>query len=45
MGKIIIKGATQMSRNSLKLHFFMFEKSQRKHNNLDCHNNFKIIFH
>jgi hypothetical protein len=45
MGKIIIKGATQANGHSLKLYFFMFEKSQRKHNSLDCHNNFWNIFH
>jgi hypothetical protein len=45
MGKIIIKGATQASGHSLKLYFCMFEKSQRKHNNLDCHNSFCNIFH
>jgi len=45
MGKIIIKGTTQMNRHSLKLQFFVFEKSQGKHNNLDCHNAFGIIFH
>ncbi len=46
MGKIIIKGATQVSAgHSLKLYFCMFEKSQRKHNSLDCHNNFCNIFH
>jgi len=25
-----------VSGHSLKLHFFLFEKSQGKHNNLDC---------
>jgi hypothetical protein len=45
MGKIIIKGTTQMSQHYLKLQFCMFEKSQGKHNNKDCRNNFKIIFH
>jgi hypothetical protein len=45
MGKIIIKGTTQMSQHSLKLQFFMFEKLQAKHNNKDYRNNFKIIFH
>jgi hypothetical protein len=45
MGKIIIKGATQVNGHSLKLHFFMFEKSQGKHNSLDCHNFFWNIFH
>jgi hypothetical protein len=42
---IIIKGATQMSGHSLKLHFCMFERSQGKHNNLDCHKCFWNIFH
>jgi hypothetical protein len=37
MGKITIKGATQVSGHSLKLHFSMFERSQGKHNSLDCH--------
>jgi hypothetical protein len=36
--KNIIKEATQVSGHSLKLHFCMFEKSQLKHNSLDCHN-------
>jgi hypothetical protein len=35
--KNIIKGAAQGSGHSLKLHFCMFEKSQRKHNSLDYH--------
>ncbi len=34
-----------MNRHSFKLYFCMFEKSQRKHNSLDCHNNFWNIFH
>jgi hypothetical protein len=33
-----------MNGHSLKLHFCMFEKSQMKHNSLDCHNFFKIFF-
>jgi hypothetical protein len=37
MGKNIVKRTTQVSGHSLKLHFSIFEKSQRKHNNLDCH--------
>jgi hypothetical protein len=37
-GKITIKRATQMNGHSLKLHFCMFERSQRKDNSLDCHN-------
>ncbi len=44
MGKIIIKGATQVSGHSLKFYFCMFEKSQRKQNSLDCHNNFLEYF-
>ncbi len=36
-GKMTIKGATQVSGHSLKLHFCMFEKSQAKHNSLDFH--------
>jgi hypothetical protein len=44
MGKNIVIGATQMSGHSLKLHFCMFERSQVKHNNLDCHNVFWNIF-
>jgi len=45
MDKIIVKGATQKSGHSLKLHFCMFERSQGKHNNLNCHNFFGNIFH
>jgi hypothetical protein len=45
MGKIIIKGATQMSGHSLKLHFCMFERSQGKHKSFDCHKFFWNIFH
>jgi hypothetical protein len=45
MGKVIIKGATQVSGHALKLYFCMFEKSQRKHNSLDCHNIFWHILH
>jgi hypothetical protein len=45
MGKITIKGATQVSGHSLKLHFFMFKRSQGKHNDLDCHKVFWNIFH
>ncbi len=32
-----------MSGHSLKLHFCMFERSQMKHNNLDCPNVFRIF--
>jgi hypothetical protein len=28
----------------LKLHFYMFERSQMKHNGLDCHYFFRIFF-
>ncbi len=44
-GKITIKRATQVSGHSLKLHFCMFEKSQGRHNSLDCHKFFENIFH
>ncbi len=37
LGKNTIKGATQMSGHSLKFCFCVFERSQGKHNNLDCH--------
>jgi hypothetical protein len=43
VGKNIIKGATQMNGHSLKLHYYMFERSQVKDNNLDCHNVFGIF--
>jgi hypothetical protein len=45
MGKITVKTTAQVSGHSLKLHFCMFEKSQGKHNSLDCHNFFWIVFH
>jgi hypothetical protein len=45
LGKNIVKGATQMNGHSLKLYFCMFEKSQMKYNNLDCHKVFYNIFH
>jgi hypothetical protein len=32
-----------MIERSLKLHFFMFERSQMKHNSLDCHNFFGLF--
>jgi hypothetical protein len=41
--KNIIKGATQVSEHSLKLDFCMFERSQMKHNSLDCHNFFEYF--
>jgi hypothetical protein len=44
MGKNTIKEITQVNGHSLKLHIGMFEKSQRKHNNLDYHNFFGIFF-
>jgi hypothetical protein len=45
MGKTTIKGPTQMNGHILKLYFYMFERSQVKHNSLDCHNCFWNIFH
>jgi hypothetical protein len=39
-GKKIVIGATQVSGHFLKPHFCMFERSQMKHNSLDCHNFF-----
>jgi hypothetical protein len=33
-----------MSGHILKLHFCMFEKSQGKHNSLDCHKSFWKYF-
>jgi len=45
LGKNMVKGTTQVSGHSLKLHFCMFEKSQRKHNKLDYYKKFKNIFH
>jgi hypothetical protein len=44
MGKITIKRATQVNGHSLKLHFCMFERSQGKHNSLDCHECFLEYF-
>jgi hypothetical protein len=43
LGKNIVKGATQVSGHSLKLHFCMFEKSQGKHNKLDYYSYFGIF--
>jgi hypothetical protein len=43
MGKITIKGATQVNEHFAKLHFCMFEKSQG--NSLDCHKFFWNIFY
>jgi hypothetical protein len=45
MGKNIVKGGTQMNGHSLKLHFHMFERSQIKHNSLDCYYFFWDTFH
>jgi len=42
--KNIIKGTIQVNGHSLKLHFCIFEKSQVKHNSLDCHYFFGIFF-
>ncbi len=39
-GKNIVKGATQVSGHSLKLHICMFEISKVKHNSFNCN-----IFH
>jgi len=36
MGENTFKGATQVNGHSLKLYLFVFEKSQEKHNSLDC---------
>jgi hypothetical protein len=44
MGKITVKGATKVSGHFLKLHFCMFEKSQGKHNSLNCDKFFRIFF-
>jgi hypothetical protein len=43
-GKHTIKGATQVNGHSLKMFFCMFEISQRKYNNLDCHKKFLEYF-
>ncbi len=43
-GKNIIKGATQESGHSIKLHFWMPKRSQVKDNVLDCQNLFEIFF-
>ncbi len=37
IGKNIVKDSTQVNGHSLKLHFCIFKRSQRKHNSLDCH--------
>jgi hypothetical protein len=37
MGKNKAKGATQVNGHFFKLHFCMFERSQMKHDSLDCH--------
>jgi hypothetical protein len=44
-GKITVKGTTQVSGLYLKWHFYMFEKSQKNHNRLDCYKFFGNIFH
>jgi hypothetical protein len=44
MSKNIVKGTTQGNGHSLKLQFCMFEKSQVKQNNLNCHNFKKKYF-
>jgi hypothetical protein len=43
-GQNIVKGAIEVNGHSLKLHFYMFEISQVKHNSLDYHNFFGIFF-
>jgi hypothetical protein len=35
--KITVKGATQLNGHSVNLHFCMFERSQGKHNSLNCY--------
>jgi hypothetical protein len=45
MGKNTIKRVIQVNGHSLKLHLCMFDKSQMKHNSLDCQNVFWNIFH
>ncbi len=42
--KNTIKRITKMNEHSLKSHFCMFEISQGKHKNLDCHNFLGIFF-
>jgi len=44
-GKNTMKGIPQVSAHFFRWHFCMFEKSQMKHNSLDCHNLFGNIFH
>jgi hypothetical protein len=44
-GKNTIKGVTLVNAHFLRLHFYMFEGSQGKHNSLDHHNLFWNIFH
>ncbi len=43
MGKNRVKGATQVNGHFFKLHFCMLERSQVKHNSLDCHDFFGIF--
>jgi len=45
LDKNTIKRATQVNGHSFKLHFCMFERSQLKHNSLDCDNFFWNISH
>jgi hypothetical protein len=40
----MVKGTTQVNAYFLKLHFFVFERSQEKHNSLDYHNWFSKYF-
>jgi hypothetical protein len=44
LGKIIVKGVTQVSGYSLKLLFCMFKRSQGRHNSVEGHNLFWNIF-
>jgi hypothetical protein len=43
-GENTVKRITKVSGHSLKSHFCMFEISQRKHKNLNCHNFLEIFF-
>jgi hypothetical protein len=44
LDKNAVKWITQVNGHSLKLQFYMFERSQVKHNSLDCHKIFGIFF-
>ncbi len=43
LGKITIKRAIQVSEHSLNQYFCIFERSQKKHNTLNCHKFFGIF--